>query len=102
MNNSNIIKIRNENDRVLSYGEIPDLWHIAGYLESKGMTDSADAVREVWHMAHGFKAAIENQDGVAEIISAETGLFKKVEKSRHMTQAQWDKKCLDEGIAPVD
>ncbi len=74
MNNSNVIKVMNENGKVFEYGQIPDLWTIAEGLRTlKGgqwinPDLAADKVLEVWHMAHHLKAAIENQEGIAKVI----------------------------------
>jgi len=38
--------------------EIPDLWHVAGFLEEKGQKRAAAGVLEVWHLAHDLKKHI--------------------------------------------
>ena len=64
MNNDNIIKIINENGAEKEYGRIPDLWHIA----MRRNKAEREAILQVWHMAHDFKAIAEGQ-GEAKLIS---------------------------------
>ncbi len=60
MNNSNIIKLINENGVEAEYGEIPDLWHAA---HKSGISrHDREQILQVWHMAHDLKAVIEGQD----------------------------------------
>jgi hypothetical protein len=71
MNNYSPIKLINQNGGAREYGTIPDLWHIAQHLKSdpgeRGQA-MAEAVLQVWHMAHDLKACIEGQ-GQAHIVS---------------------------------
>ena len=69
MNNSNLIKLLNENGVEREYGQIPDLWHVAELLREQGLNQQADDVIEVWHMAHDFKSVTEGQ-GSAKILEA--------------------------------
>jgi len=69
MNNDNKIRIMNEHGVVKEYGRIPDLWHIAMWLEENDHEKSGREILEVWHMAHDFKSAAEKQ-GKAKILSA--------------------------------
>lgn len=68
MNNSNVIKVVNENGVEKEYGQIPDLWHIAGmirdgemYQDQDQRSATADAILQVWNMAHDLKSAAERQ-----------------------------------------
>ena len=67
MNNSNIIRLVNENGQLKTYGEIPDLWHIACHVHSTHGAKISDAILQVMYMAHDLKACIEGQ-GQAKIL----------------------------------
>lgn len=69
MNNSNEIKLINENGAEKSYGQIPDLWHVADHIGSHFGDEAREQVLQVWMMAHDLKSCAENQ-GQAHIVHA--------------------------------
>jgi hypothetical protein len=73
MNNSNIIRVVNENGKEFEYGQIPDGYQVADYIADNcdatlGDQKASEIVRHLWHMAHHLKAAIEQQEQ-ARIVS---------------------------------
>jgi len=38
---------------------VPDLWHIAMWLESNDMSGSSKKVLDCWHLAHDMKTHIQ-------------------------------------------
>lgn len=88
MNNSFKITLENENGMPRVYGEIPDLWHLYSaivdgslnchIMEKQQREIIANMVLETWHMAHDFKAVLEQQ-GAAKIVEIEA--LKKGTKS---------------------
>lgn len=78
MNNSNEIKLINENGAEKTYGEIPDLWHIAtavaegrdlGEFDQEQRDLWEKMILQVWHMAHDLKSVTEEQGeaGLVEV-----------------------------------
>lgn len=73
MNNDQDIRLINENGAEKVYGEIPDLWHVAEAIREgrdfamttnkDQRTAMADAVHQVWMMAHDLKSVAEEQRG---------------------------------------
>ncbi len=59
--NNNTIELINENGKAKSYGRIPDLYHLIRWLNSEGMSEEAENVKQVWFMAHDLKSVIEKQ-----------------------------------------
>lgn len=62
MNNSNEIKLINENGKEVSYGQIPDLWHHADFIGKHFGEQARENVIQVWMMAQDLKSVIEEQD----------------------------------------
>lgn len=60
--NQQKVKLLNASGKARDIGEIPDLWHIAEGVRKQAGGKAADAILEVWHMAHDMKDAITNQD----------------------------------------
>ena len=38
---------------------VPDLWHIAMYLEENGLSGSSKLVLDAWHLAHDMRLHIQ-------------------------------------------
>jgi hypothetical protein len=43
--------------------QVPDLWHIAMWLENNGNSGSSKKVLDCWHLAHDMKKHIQEQAG---------------------------------------
>ncbi len=67
MNSSNIvIRCPRGTDRrevPLDQIQVPDLWHVARYLEAKHEKRAADAVLECWHLAHDLLLNLKGEVG---------------------------------------
>ena len=62
MNNSNDIKLVNENGKDKTYGQIPDIYGFAGIIGDTHGESAREMVLQVWMMAHDLKSVIEQQD----------------------------------------
>jgi hypothetical protein len=63
MNNTHEIKLMNENGVEKTYGQIPDLYHLADFAGKHFGENAREQILQVWMMAHDLKSVAEEQRG---------------------------------------
>jgi hypothetical protein len=71
--NTNTVNLMNAGGKQRCYQDVPDLWHIAMYIEElvldhPGLEGASAKILDTWHQCHDYKDAITEDRG-AKIIS---------------------------------